>query len=79
MCLIRIPDLESGDDSDSDDTLDDMYHFEETDLEDVSFELFDPYNAVDGDGWNEMTDTEEEPELELGTKLVPKQKVEPKP
>ena len=68
--LIRIPDLESDDDSDSDDTLDDLYHFAETDLKDVAFEWFDPYDAVDNDGWNEMTDTEEEPESEPKTKLV---------
>ena len=79
VCLIRIPNLESDDDSDSDETLDELYHFEETDLEDVSFEWFDPYNTVDNDGWNEMTDTEEELESEPETKLVPKQKVEPKP
>ena len=52
VCLIRIPDLESNDDSDSDDTLDDLYHFEEADLEDVSFEWFDPDVAINSDGWN---------------------------
>ena len=58
VCLIRIPDLESDDDSDSDDTLNEPYHFEEFDLEDVAFQWFDPYKGVDNDGWNEMADTE---------------------
>ena len=59
VCLIRIPGPESDDDSDSDDTLKDLYHFEETDLEDVSFEWFDPYKGIDDDGWNEMADTKD--------------------
>ena len=50
VCLIRILDLGSDVDSDSDDTLNELYHFEETDLEDVVFKWFDPYNAVDNDG-----------------------------
>ena len=76
VCLIRIPGLESDDDSDSNDTLDDLYHFEETDLEDVSCEWFDPYKSADNDGWNEMADAEEEPESKPETKILTKSELD---
>ena len=81
VCLMRIPNPGFDDDSDNDDMMNGLYHFEELDLDDVGFELFDPYKDLNSDGWNEMTDTEEEPESEPEDEeeSIPKREVELKP
>ena len=70
--MIRILGPESDDDSD--DMMNELYHFEELVLNGIELEWFDPYKAIDSDGWNEMIDTEEEfeSEPESEEELIPK-------
>ena len=68
VCLIRISDPESEYDSDDSNMMNELYHFDELDINDVELEWFDPNKAVNSDGWNEMTETEAKPETELEPK-----------
>ena len=58
-----------------------LYHLDKLVINNVEVEWFDLNKAVNGDRWNEMTETEEEPESEPEIEIVKdlEPKVNPKP
>ena len=57
---MKIPELEFDDDSDNSDVMNELYHFEKLDVNDVKIEWYNPNKVMNSDGWNEMAKIEEE-------------------